>query len=44
VGETWAMGNSFSKTDPVKHWQDDPQSQWQFIFVMESPLDQMARL
>ncbi|MGZ9273864.1 MAG: DUF1214 domain-containing protein [Nitrospira sp.] len=43
VGETWAMGNSFLKPDPVKHWKDDPKSQWQFILFMESPLDQMAK-
>ena len=43
VGETWAMGNSFLKRDPVKHWVDDPKSQWQFILFMQSPLDQMAR-
>jgi len=30
------MGNSFLKPAPVKHWQDDPQSQWQLIFAMES--------
>lgn len=43
VGETWAMGNSFLKRDPVKHWVDDPRSQWQFILFMQSPLDQMAK-
>jgi len=43
VGETWAMGNSFLKPDPVKHWIDDPKSQWQYILFMESPLDQMAK-
>ncbi len=43
VGETWAMGNSFLKPDPVKHWTDDPKSQWQYILFMQSPLDQMAR-
>jgi hypothetical protein len=43
VGETWAMGNSFLKPIPVKHWKDDPKSQWQFILFMESPLDQMAK-
>ena len=37
------MGNSFLKPDPVKHWTDDPKSQWQFILFMESPLDQMAK-
>jgi hypothetical protein len=42
VGETWAMGNSFLKRDPVKHWTDDPRSQWQYILFMESPLDQMT--
>jgi hypothetical protein len=42
VGETWAMGNSFAKPHPVKHWVDDPNSQWQFILFMQSPLDQMA--
>ena len=42
VGETWAMGNSFLKRNPVKHWEDDPTSQWQYILFMESPLDQMA--
>ncbi len=42
VGETWAMGNSFAKRKPVKHWADDPRSQWQYILFMESPLDQMA--
>jgi hypothetical protein len=42
VGETWAMGNSFLKPDPVKHWPDDPRSQWQYILFMQSPLDQMA--
>jgi hypothetical protein len=42
VGETWAMGNSFLKPEPVKHWKDDPKSQWQFILFMQSPLDQMA--
>jgi hypothetical protein len=42
VGETWAMGNSFLKPDPVKHWKDDPKSQWQYILFMHSPLDQMA--
>jgi hypothetical protein len=42
VGETWAMGNSFLKREPVRHWTDDPKSQWQFILFMESPLDQMA--
>jgi hypothetical protein len=42
VGETWAMGNSFLKRDPVKHWADDPVSQWQYILFMESPLDHMA--
>lgn len=42
VGETWAMGNSFDKRDPVRHWTDDPDSQWQYILFMESPLDQMA--
>jgi hypothetical protein len=43
VGETWAMGNSFLKRDPVKHWTDDPKSQWQYILFMESPLDQMTK-
>jgi hypothetical protein len=43
VGETWAMGNSFLKPQPVKHWVDDPKSQWQFILFMQSPLDQMAK-
>jgi hypothetical protein len=43
VGETWAMGNSFLKPNPVKHWTDDPKSQWQFILFMQSPLDQMAK-
>ncbi|MRR38135.1 DUF1254 domain-containing protein [bacterium] len=43
VGETWAMGNSFLKPDPVKHWTDDPKSQWQYILFMQSPLDQMAK-
>ena len=43
VGETWAMGNSFAKPDPVKHWTDDPKSQWQYILFMQSPLDQMAK-
>jgi hypothetical protein len=43
VGETWAMGNSFLKPNPVKHWTDDPKSQWQYILFMQSPLDQMAR-
>ena len=43
VGETWAMGNSFLKRDPVKHWIDDPRSQWQFVLFMPSPLDQMAK-
>lgn len=43
VGETWAMGNSFLKRDAVKHWVDDPKSQWQFILFMQSPLDQMAK-
>ena len=43
VGETWAMGNSFLKPQPVKHWTDDPKSQWQYILFMESPLDQMAK-
>lgn len=43
VGETWAMGNSFLKRDPVKHWTDDPKSRWQYILFMESPLDQMAQ-
>lgn len=43
VGETWAMGNSFAKPKPVKHWADDPKSQWQYILFMESPLDQMAK-
>ena len=43
VGETWAMGNSFLKPDPVKHWKDDPKSQWQFILFMDSPLNQMAK-
>ena len=42
VGETWAMGNSFLKPNPVKHWTDDPKSQWQYILFMQSPLDQMA--
>ncbi len=42
VGETWAMGNSFLKRDPVKHWTDDPKSQWHYILFLESPLDQMA--
>jgi hypothetical protein len=31
VGETRAMGNSFLKHDPVRHWTDDPKSQWQYI-------------
>jgi hypothetical protein len=43
VGEAWAMGNSFLKPNPVKHWTDDPKSQWQYILFMQSPLDQMAR-
>jgi hypothetical protein len=43
VGETWAMGNSFLKRDAVKHWADDPRSQWQYILFMQSPLDQMAK-
>jgi hypothetical protein len=43
VGETWAMGNSFAKPHPVKHWTDDPKSQWQYILFMQSPLDQMAK-
>ncbi len=43
VGETWAMGNSFLKPQPVKHWTDDPKSQWQYILFMQSPLDQMAK-
>ena len=43
VGETWAMGNSFLKRDPVKHWTDDPKSKWQYILFMQSPLDQMAK-
>ena len=43
VGETWAMGNSFSKSDPVKHWTDDSKSRWQYILFMQSPLDQMAK-
>jgi len=43
VGETWAMGNTFLKRNPVKHWIDDPKSQWQFVLFMESPLDQMAK-
>jgi hypothetical protein len=43
VGETWAMGNSFLKRAPVKHWTDDPKSQWQYILFMQSPLDQMAK-
>ncbi len=43
VGETWAMGNSFLKRDPVKHWVDDPKSKWEFILFMQSPLDQMAK-
>lgn len=42
VGETWAMGNSFLKRDPVRHWADDPASQWQYILFMQSPLDQVA--
>jgi len=42
VGETWAMSNSLLKRDPVKHWSDDPKSQWQYILFMESPLDQMT--
>jgi len=37
------MGNSFLKPDPVKHWTDDPKSQWQYILFMQSPLDQMAK-
>ena len=43
VGETWAMGNSFAKPVPVKHWTNDPKSQWQYILFMQSPLDQMAK-
>lgn len=43
VGETWAMGNSFLKPEPVRHWTDDPRSQWQYILFMQSPLDQMAK-
>ena len=43
VGETWAMGNSFLKREPVKHWTNDPKSQWQYILFMQSPLDQMAK-
>jgi hypothetical protein len=42
VGETWAMGNSFLKRDPVRHWADDESSQWHYILFMQSPLDQMA--
>jgi hypothetical protein len=36
VGETWAMGNSFVKPNPVKHWVDDPRSQRQYMLVMQS--------
>ena len=43
VGETWAMGNSYLKPNPVKHWTDDPKSQWQFLLFMQSPLDQIAK-
>lgn len=42
VGEAWAMGNSFLKRNPVRHWADDPDSQWHDVLFMESPLDQMA--
>ncbi len=42
LGETWAMANSFDKRVPVRHWTDDPRSQWHYILFMQSPLDQMA--
>ena len=40
VGETMAMANSFSKRNPVKHWADDPESQWQYILFLAEPITQ----
>ena len=41
VGETMAMANSFSKRKPVKHWANDPRSQWQYILFMSDAITQM---
>ena len=41
VGETMAMANSFSKRKPVKHWANDPRSQWQYVLFMSNALTQM---
>ena len=42
VGEAWAMGNSFLGRAAVRHWPDDPTSQWQDLQPAPCPLEQMA--
>lgn len=41
LGEAMAMANTFSKREPLRHW-DEESSQWHYPFWMQDPITQMT--